>query len=72
METMSLEDVKVVLQSFEDDPTMNTAGRYSPTAHEWPDSIMPFREVHLAYLRKNKTVNPAHYLSNLKLMIKIR
>ena len=33
---------------------------------------MPFSEAHLAYLTKNKAVNPAHYLANLELMIKIR
>lgn len=69
---MSLEEVTARLKALEDDPTMNTAGRYSPTADEWPGNILPFREVHLAYLRKNKNVNPAHYLSNLELMIKIR
>ena len=69
---MTQDEIKAKLQSFEDDPTMNTAGRYSPTAHEWPGNILPFSEIHLAYLRKNKSVNPAHYLSNLKLMIKKR
>lgn len=69
---MTLEEARTQLQSFEDDPTMNTVGRYSPTAHAWPGSILPFSEIHLAYLKKNKAVNPAHYLSNLALMIKIR
>lgn len=72
MDLMSLDDAKAVLQSFEDDPSMITAGRYSPLAEEWPDSIMPFSEIHLGYLRKNKTVDPAHYLSNLRLMIHVR
>lgn len=71
MDFMTLDEAKVKLRSFEDNPHMNTVGRYSPTACEWPDNILPFSEIHLAYLRKNKAVNPLHYLSNLELMIKI-
>lgn len=72
MEFMSLETVKARLLEVEADPTMNTVGRYSPTAIDWPDNILPFSEIHMAYLTKNKSVNPAQYLSNLELMIKIR
>ena len=72
MDFMNFEEIQAKLQSFEDDPGMKTAGRYSPLATEWPDSMLPFREIHLAYLRKNKAVNPAQYLSNLELMIKVR
>ena len=69
---MSLDAIKARLLTAEADPTMKTVGRYSPAATQWPGSIMPFTEIHLAYLSKNKSVNPAQYLSNLELMIKIR
>ena len=72
MDFMSLDEVKTRLLEAEADPTMNTVGRYSPTASSWPDNVLPFSEIHLAYLAKNKTVNHAQYLSNLELMIKIR
>ncbi len=72
MEFMSLDVVKARLLAAEADPTMHTVGRYSPTATAWPGNILPFSEIHLAYLTKNKNVNPAQYLSNLELMIKIR
>lgn len=72
MDFMTLDDIKAKLVLLEDDPTMKTVGRYSPTASEWPGNTMPFSEIHLAYLRKNKTVNPMQYISNLELMIKIR
>jgi hypothetical protein len=51
---------------------MQTLSKYSPTAAAWPDSRLPFVEIHLAYLRTHKTVNPAHYISNLELIIKKR
>ena len=69
---MTLDEIEAELQAHEEDPTMNTVGRYSPSANEWPDNILPFRHIHLDYLKKHKAVDPAHYLSNLRLMIKIR
>ena len=72
MDFMTLEEAKEELQSFEDDPTMNTVGRYSPSADDEPNNIMPFHKIHMGYLTKNKSVDPRNYLSNLRLMIKIR
>ena len=69
---MTLEEVTTKLQSLQDDPTMKTVSKYSPAAPEWPDNQLPFVEIHLAYLRSHKLVNPAHYISNLELMIKKR
>ena len=69
---MTAEEVVTKLQSLQDDPTMRTESKYSPMAVAWPDNQMPFVEVHLAYLRTHKTVNPTHYISNLELMIKRR
>lgn len=72
MDFISLDEIKTKLLSLEKDPTMKTVGRYSPTATQWPNNQLPFSEVHLAYLTKNKAVNPTQYISNLELMIKIR
>lgn len=72
MDIMTLDEIKAKLLSLEADPTMKTVDRYSPTADKWPDNMVPFSEVHLTYLSKNKGVNPAQYISNLELMIKIR
>lgn len=69
---MTLEEITEKLQELQDDPSMNTKGIYSPTATEYPEGVLPFKEVHLAYLRKNKHVNPAQYISNLEIMIKRR
>jgi hypothetical protein len=69
---MTIEEVTLKLQSLQDDPTMQTVSKYSPTAPEWPDNRLPFVEIHLAYLKAHKLVNPEHYISNLELMIKKR
>jgi len=69
---MSLEEITEKLKSLEEDMTMVTESTYSPNANDYPNNRLPFVEVHLAYLRKNKQVNPAQYISNLEIMIKKR
>lgn len=69
---MTPEEITEKLKSLQADPKMRTISQYSPTAEEWPDHKLPFVEIHLAYLRAHKQVNPAHYISNLELMIRIR
>lgn len=69
---MTIEEVTTKLQSLQDDPGMQTLSKYSPAASDWPDNRLPFVEIHLAYLRAHKSVNPAHYISNLELIIKKR
>ena len=66
------EEITETLKAFVDDPTMHTNDTYSPTASEYPDNRVPFVEYHLAYIRTHKNINPEHYLSNLRLMIKKR
>lgn len=60
------------LTALQNNPAMVTNAAYSPAANAWPDNQMPFVEIHLAYLRAHKQVDPRHYLSNLELMIKKR
>lgn len=69
---MTLEDAQAALTAMQDDPSMITESRYSPTATEYPDNLLPFVEIHMAYLRKNKAVDPRAYISNLEIMIKRR
>lgn len=69
---MTPEEIVKKLKSLQSDPKMKTISQYSPTAVDWPGSKLPFVEIHLAYLRTHKNVNPVHYISNLELMIKIR
>lgn len=69
---MTLEDAQTALTAMQDDPSMITESRYSPTATEYPDNQLPFVEIHMTYLRKNKAVDPRAYISNLEIMIKKR
>lgn len=66
------DEVRSALLALQHDPTMITESKYSPLASEYIDNQLPFVEIHLAYLRKNKFVDPSRYISNLRLMIKRR
>lgn len=69
---MTVEEITSKLEQLQNDPTMTTKGIYSPLATDYRDNQLPFVQVHLAYLRKNKHVNAACYISNLEIMIKKR
>ena len=69
---MTLDDARDALTAMQDDPALITESRYSPLAVDYPDNQLPFVEIHMAYLRKNKAVNPSAYISNLGIMIKKR
>lgn len=69
---MTIEEITTKLEQLQSNPKMVTKSAYSPSAVDYPDNKLPFVQIHLAYLRKHHQVNPAHYLSNLEIMIKQR
>lgn len=69
---MTPTDVREALEAMQNDPSMITESAYSPDGEKWPDNRIPFVEVHVAYLKSHKHVDPEHYLSNLRLMVKSR
>lgn len=69
---MSIEEATLALEEMQADPGFITISAYSPSAIDFPDNILPFVQVHLAYLRKHQQVDPAGYLSNLKIMVRRR
>ncbi len=58
------EDIREELRKMMEDPRFNTDSTYSP------DSVGEFFFVdkHMKYLSQHLTLNPQHYLSNLRLM----
>lgn len=66
---INLDEARERLLLMQEDPKMVTKSMYSPTASAYPGGQLPFVEVHLAYLRKNKLVDPTKYISNLAIMI---
>lgn len=65
--------VREKLEAMARDPGLNTrASSYSANSELYPDGQIPFVEKHLAYLMDHPRVDHNQYLSNLKLMLKVR
>lgn len=69
---MTQDEIITELHAMQNDPGMITKSAYTPNTELWPDNVMPFADIHLTYLKSHKQVDPRHYLSNLRLMIKVR
>lgn len=66
------EETKAALEEMVDDPHMITKSGFRANKELWPDNKISFVQMHLDYLKKHSRVNPEHYLSNLRLMIRKR
>lgn len=54
------------------DTSFNTESSYSANEALYPDNVMPFVDKHMAFLRARSGIDPQQYLSNLRLMTRIR
>jgi|GEM_PF-1135075 len=61
-------EISEVLNLMEQNASLKTS--LKGTAHAIHH--MSFHEIHMTYLKEHPKVNPEHYLSNLRTMIKIR
>lgn len=60
------------LRGMMSDATYNTQAGYSSNKELYPDNSIPFDEQHVEYIASHPAVNPQHYLSNLRIMTRIR
>ncbi|HSX24086.1 MAG TPA: hypothetical protein VLE74_03235 [Candidatus Saccharimonadales bacterium] len=63
-------EILEALQVMEGDPSLVTKSAYRANAEHWPGNSISFIEAHLFYLKSHPAVNPSHYLSNLRLMLR--
>lgn len=54
------------------DDAYMTQPSFSANSEKYTDNLIPFTDKHMAYLRNHPATDPEHYISNLKLMTKIR
>jgi hypothetical protein len=69
---LTQEEIEQALRAMEQDNDYNTASTYSANVGLYPDNKMSFAEKHMAYLKTHVNTNPEMYLSNLRLMTKVR
>lgn len=63
-------DILTALQAMEDNKELVTKSAYRANSDLWPGNRVSFVDSHLAYLKSHPALNPSHYLSNLRLMLR--
>lgn len=61
-----------ILIAMAADAGYTTVSSYSANSELYPDHKIPFVEKHMEYLRAHPATDPEHYLSNLRLMTRLR
>jgi hypothetical protein len=67
---MPEDEIVAALKDMVIDPKMITESSFRANAMLWPNNKISFVEAHLMYLKNHPALNPEHYLSNLRLMIR--
>lgn len=65
-------EVKQTLRRMAKDGAFNTESTYNANAEKYPDHLISFVEKHMHYLNTHPSIDPNHYLANLRLMTRIR
>ncbi|MBA3757462.1 hypothetical protein H0X09_01190 [Candidatus Saccharibacteria bacterium] len=68
---MDEDEIRQALTLMESDSTLKTNPSYIKDTQD-SINLLPFQEKHMTYLKGHPKVNPQHYLSNLRTMIKKR
>lgn len=63
-------EILTALKAMESDKNLVTKSAYRANAELWPGHRISFVDAHLAYLKSHPAMNPRHYLSNLRLMLR--
>ena len=64
--------IREQLQAIMNDQAYNTGPSYSANVSDYPDGKIPFIDKHIRYLIQHPGVDSNQYLSNLRLILKIR
>ena len=66
------EEIKRTLQKMVESGVYNTASSYTANSYEYPDNLMPFVDKHMNYLNAHPKLDAGMYITNLRLMTRIR
>ena len=65
-------DIEKALQELADNPLYNTVSSYSTDTAQYPDHSRTFVQKHMHYLNIHPKLDALTYISNLRLMTRIR
>ena len=66
------EDIRQRLQNMVDSNSYNTESSYAANGLLYPDNLISFVDRHINYLNSHPKLDAGMYLSNLRLMTRIR
>jgi hypothetical protein len=61
-----------ILKDMAADKGYKTGPSYSANSMVYPNNLIPFVDKHMHYLRDHPNLDSRHYISNLRLMTKIK
>ncbi len=64
--------IKEQLHRMSEDESYTTGSSYIANTALYPDNSISFVDKHVRYLKAHPSVNPQHYVSNLRLMTRVR
>ncbi len=65
-------EIEQALRLMATDSTYNTTASYVANTAVYPDNRITFVEKHMNYLNNHQDIDPDQYLSNLRLIARIR
>lgn len=65
-------EVRQILKQMVLDDRYNTDSSYSANSEQYPDNLIPFVDKHMNYLCAHPGTDPQHYISNLRLITRLR
>lgn len=72
LETAEGVEIEQALKRMALDSAYMTESSYSANSTLYPDNLISFVDKHLNYLRTHPAIDPRHYVSNLRLMTRLR
>jgi hypothetical protein len=67
-----MNDIRDALKLMAENTTFNTPSSFSINTTQYPDHLIPFVDKHMHYLMTHKDINPWQYVSNLRIMTRIK
>jgi hypothetical protein len=64
-------EIAQTLQLMTKDSSYNTKSSYSANSTLYPNHLMSFVDKHMNYLNTYPSINPYHYVSNLRLITRV-
>ena len=71
-ETEKGKEIRHKLWLLTEDNQYNTSSSYSANELLYPDNLMPFIDKHMNYLINHPMLDPDTYMSNIKLLTRLR